>query len=182
MTIRRTVRMNPSALLWLGIAALILQGAKCEAQTDQQLLAKSVLSYHYHTAPLAPVFLSEYVVTVEPSRSVSLWYRFGPGSPVEGTTRKFQLSSQLYRKLIDTLAGAGVLANGWAAGATPIGASQESVTIEEPSGKTVTISSVLTQEPMTRFLVVADAMRAAVPKVAWIAKDRDQRAYQTSIH
>jgi hypothetical protein len=77
MEIRRNVRRNQSALLLLGVAALILQGARCEAQADQQLLAKSVLSYHYHSAPLAPVFLSEYVVTVEPSRLgqlvVSVW-------------------------------------------------------------------------------------------------------------
>jgi hypothetical protein len=33
-----------------------------------------------------------------------------------------------------------------------------------------------------RFLVVVAAMRAAVPKAAWIAKDRDQQAYQTSMH
>ncbi|HEY5177646.1 MAG TPA: hypothetical protein VII95_18990 [Terriglobales bacterium] len=119
---------------------------------------------------------------MNPAGSVSLWYRFGPGSPVEGATRKFRLSSHQYRKLIDALAGAGVLANGWTAAATPLGASQESVTIEEPSRKTVTISSVLEQEPKMRFLVVVAAMRAAVPKAAWIAKDRDQQAYQTSMH
>jgi hypothetical protein len=169
-------------LLLLGVAALLLQGATCEAQADQaqadqQMLARSVLLYHYHSAPSAPVFLSEYVVRVEPTRAGSLWYRFGPGDHAAGTTRKFRLSSQKYQKLIRALAQAGVLADGWRPGPTPIGASQESVTIEEPTGKAVTISSVLEPEPMTRFLAVVDAMRAAVPKSVWVAKDSDQRTY-----
>jgi hypothetical protein len=164
-------------LLLLGVAALLLQGATCEAQADQQMLARSVVLYHYHSAPSAPVFLSEYVVRVEPTRAGSLWYRFCPGDPVGDTKRKFRLSSQKYQKLIRTLAQAGLLADGWRPGPTPIGASQESVTIEEPTGNAVTISSVLEPEPMTRFLAVADAMRAAVPKSLWIAKDSDQRTY-----
>jgi hypothetical protein len=164
-------------LLLLIVAALLLQGATCEAQSDQQLLARSVLLYHSHSAPSAPVFLSDYVIRVEPTRAGTLLYRFGLGDPADGTPRKFRLSPRKYQKLIRTMAQAGVLADGWRPGPTPIGASQESVTIEEPTGKAVTISSVLEPEPMTRFLAVVDAMRAAVPKSVWVAKDSDQRTY-----
>jgi len=174
----RLLRVRWSALLWLTIAALLLQGARCDAQTDKQMLAKSTLSYRFHTAPLAPIYLSEYSVTVKPNRSVKLWYRFGPGSPAAGTTRTFQINRQQYQTLIDTLAKEGVLAGGWTADATPTGASQERVAVQEPSGRTVTISSVLEQEPRKRFTTVVDAMRATVPMAAWIAKDRDQEAYQ----
>lgn len=105
------VRVSPSALVWLGILAFVVQGGRCDAQADQKLLAESVLSYRFHTAPLAPMYLSEYSITVEPSRSVRLWYRFGPGSPAAGSAHTFQLNHQQYRQLIDTLAAEGC----WAA-------------------------------------------------------------------
>jgi len=167
--------------LLLSLLILSLPHAIGDTQEDRSLLAKSVLSYRFHSGPSAPIFLSEYVVRVEPTRSVSLWYRFGPGSPAEGVTRTFRLTAEQYQKLIDTLADAGVLADWWKQSeATPTGADQESVTIQEPSEKTVEISSVLEREPKARFLVVVDAIRAAVPMAAWIAKDADQHAYQTS--
>ena len=169
-----------SASLWLGILAFLVQGGRCDAQTDQKLLAESVLSYRFHTAPLAPIYLSEYSITVEPSRSVRLWYRFGPGSPGAGTTHTFQLNHQQYRQLVDTLAAERVLGGDWTSSATLIGASQQTVTIREPSGKAVTITSTLQQGPRERFTTVVDAMRTTVPMAAWIAKDRDQQAYQSN--
>lgn len=176
----RRGRVRWSGPLWLGILAFVLHGAQCNAQTEPQVLAKSLLSYHFHTAPLAPIYLSEYDITVEPSRLVRLWYRFGPGSPAAGTTHTFQLNHQQYRQLIDTLAAEGVLGGDWTPSATLIGASQETVDIRESSGKAITISSALEPEAKRRFLTVVDAMRATVPKAAWVAKDRDQKTYQDS--
>jgi len=179
-------RVRWSVPLWLGVLVFALHWARCNAQADPEVLASSVLSYRFHTAPLAPIYLSEYSITVEPSRSARLWYRFGPGNSeapggsAAGITHTFQLDRKQYRELIETLAGAGVLAGKWTPSATLIGASQESVTVQEPAGKTITISSALEPEAKRRFLTVVDAMRATVPMAAWVAKDREQKTYQGS--
>jgi hypothetical protein len=175
------IRKGRRIILLLGMVLFGLAHAIGDAREDGQLLAECVLSYQFHSGPSAPQFLSEYVVRVEPSRSVSLWYRFGPGSPPSGVTRKFRLTPQQYQTLIDALAGAGVLGAWKNSNAVPTGADQETVTIAEPSGKTVEISSVLERESQAKFRVVVDAIRAAVPAAAWTAKDRDQRTYQTTM-
>ncbi len=173
-------------MLWLAVLGLTLAAAPCNAQTGAQVLAKSVLSYHFHTAPLAPIYLSEYQITVKPDRSVRLWYRFGPGNSAApggseaGITHTFQLNQPQYRDLIATLDKAAVLTGNWTPTATLIGASQQTVVVREPSGKIVSISSALDLETSARFRQVVDAMRATVPQAAWLAKDRDQKTYQSS--
>jgi hypothetical protein len=179
ITVMTRKRLAPLLVL----SVLILPHAIGNAQQDSQVLNQCVLTYKFHTGPSAPMFLSEYVVKVEPSHAGTLWYRFGPGSPEEGVTHKFQVSPRQYQTLIATLAGAGVLAGGWkTSNAVPTGADQEAVTIEEPAGKTVEISSILERESMARFREVVAAIRAAVPMPMWIAKDNDQRAYQSGRH
>jgi hypothetical protein len=163
----------------LTFGALLLAGPQIIAQNDLQTLTKSELSYYFHSAPLAPIFLSEYEITVQPDRSVRLWYRFGPDNSAR-KTRNFQLDRQQYQTLIGAFAKASVLTGNWTPGATLIGASLETVSIREPSGKTVSISSALQPEVEASFRQVVDAMRATVPQAAWLQKDRDQKTYQDS--
>jgi len=173
-------------VFWVGMFAVVLAGTQSYAQTDAQVLAQSVLSYHFHTAPLAPIYLSEYEITVKPDRSVRLWYRFGPGNSqapsgsAAGITHTFKLDEKPYRELIETLERAGVLAGNWTPSATLIGSSQETVSIREPSGKKISISSALQPEARATFQIIVDAMRATVPESSWLTKDREQKAYQDS--
>ncbi len=82
--------------------------------------------------------------------------------------------------MIATLDKAAVLTGTWTPTATLIGASQQTVVVREPSGKTVSISSALDLEARARCRRVVDAMRATVPQAASLAKDRDQKTYQSS--
>lgn len=173
-------------MLCLSVFAVPLAGARGNALTEAHMLAKCDLSYHFETAPMAPIYFSEYDITIEPDRSVRLWYRFTAGNrealngSAGGVTHKFRLNRAQYRQLIDVLDHAGVLAGNWRQTATLIGANRETVTIRESRGRTITISSALAPAAEQRFRTVVDAMRATVPMAAWIAKDNEQKIYQNS--
>lgn len=167
-------------VLTLALGLLSALPGNCDAQQDRQLLSESVISYHFHTGPSAPRFLSQYVMTIKPGRVGALSYSFGPAGAGEGIKRTFQIAPPQYQTLLESLAGNGVLAQGWKmADSTAIGSDEESITIEEPARKTVFLSSSLDRESAARFRASVTAIRAVVPMAMWLQKDADQRTYQT---
>lgn len=157
------------AVLILGTVLLNISSADGQGPKDWLLLSRCVLSYEYQSAPSAPQYRQRYSVTINPSRSVDFSYHIGPGSlSGEEGEREFRLTSQQYQRLLHTLASAGILEDRWQKrDHANKGASTEIVTVQEPSGKTIAISSVLETEPLVRFRDIVDSMRATVPRAAW---------------
>ena len=159
----------------LGVGAAVYT-----AQSARPALEASVVTYGWHSAAMAPVYRSLYVVRVEPGGAGSLMYEFGPSDAGEETTRKFQVSSADNARLRDALMQAKVLDGAWPASADkPLGAARETVEIAVPKGKSVTIDSALEPEAAGRFRAVVEAIRAAVPKELWAEMDAAQKAYVT---
>jgi hypothetical protein len=147
-------------------------------QNARPALDASVVTYGWHSAPMAPVYRSLYVVRVEPGGAGSLMYEFGPSDAGEETTRKFQVSTAENARLRDALMQAKVLDGAWPAlGDKLLGAPRETVEIAVPSGTSVTIDSALEPEAAGRFRSVVEAIRAAVPKELWGEMDAAQKAY-----
>ena len=120
------------------LGAMML-GAAYAAQSGHPELAKSVVTYGWHSAPMAPVYRSLYVVRVEPGGAGTLMYEFGPSGSSQETTRKFQLSAADETRLLDALMQAKVLDGGWMESANKLmGAPQERVEIADPSGQSLT--------------------------------------------
>jgi hypothetical protein len=158
--------------------AAVMAGAAYTAQSARPTLEASVVTYGWHSAPMAPVYRSLYVVRVEPGGAGTLMYEFGPSGSGQKTTRKFQVSATDDARLLDALTQAKVLDGAWAASADkPLGAAQERVEIAVPAGKSVTIDSALEPEAAGRFRSVVEAIRAAVPKELWVEMDAAQKAY-----
>jgi hypothetical protein len=158
--------------------AAVMAGAAYTAQNARPALEQSVVTYGWHSAPMAPVYRSLYVVRVEPGGAGSLMYEFGPSDADQETTRKFQVSAADDARLRDALMQAKVLDGAWAPSADkPLGAASEKVEIAVPEGKSVTIDSALEPEAAGRFRSVVEAIRAAVPKELWVEMDAAQKAY-----
>jgi hypothetical protein len=155
-----------------------LGGTVYTAQSARPALEKSVVTYGWHSAPMAPVYRSQYVVRVEPGGAGTLMYEFGPSDASEETTRKFQVSAADNVKLRDALMQAKVMDGAWPASADkPLGAPRETVEIAVPAGQSVTLDSALEPEAAGRFRSVVEAIRAAVPKELWAEMDAAQKAY-----
>jgi hypothetical protein len=155
-----------------------LGGTVYTEQSARPALEASVVTYGWHSAPMAPVYRSLYVVRVEPGGAGNLMYEFGPSDAGEETTRKFQVSSADNARLRDALMQAKVLDGTWPTSADkPMGAPRETVEIAVPSAKSVTIDSALEPEAAGRFRSVVEAIRAAVPKELWVEMDAAQKAY-----
>lgn len=147
-------------------------------QNARPALEASVVTYGWHSAPMAPVYRSLYVVRVEPGGAGSLMYEFGPSGASEETTRTFQVSAADNARLRDALMQAKVLDGAWPASTDkPLGAARETVEIAVPSGKSVSIDSALVPEAAGRFRSVVEAIRAAVPQELWVEMDAGQKAY-----
>jgi hypothetical protein len=147
-------------------------------QNARPALDASVVTYGWHSAPMAPVYRSLYVVRVEPGGAGSLMYEFGPSDASQETTRRFQVSAADNARLRDALMQAKALDGAWPASADkPMGAARETVEIAVPSGQSVTIDSALEPEAAGRFRSVVEAIRAAVPKELWVEMDAAQKAY-----
>ena len=156
----------------------ILVGAAYTAQTGRAALETSVVTYGWHSAPMAPVYRSLYVVRVEPGGTGSLMYEFGPSDASEEAMRKFHVNAGDYSGLLDALMQAKALDGEWPALADkPMGAPRERVEIAVPSGASVTIESALEPEAAGRFRSVVEAIRAVVPKELWVEMDAAQKAY-----
>lgn len=155
-----------------------LGGTVYTEQNARPALEASVVTYGWHSAPMAPVYRSLYVVRVEPGGAGSLMYEFGPSGASEETTRKFQLSVADDGRLRNALMQAKVMDGAWPASKDRlVGAPQERVEIAVPAGKSVTIDSGLEPEAAGRFRSVVEAIRAAVPKELWAEMDAAQKAY-----
>jgi hypothetical protein len=156
----------------------MMVGAAYAAQSGHPELAKSVVTYGWHSAPMAPVYRSLYVVRVEPGGAGTLMYEFGPSGSSEETTRKFQLVAADEKRLLDALMAAKVLDGGWTASSNKLlGAAQEKVEIADPSGQSLTIESTLEPEAAGRFRALVVAIKGAVPKELWVEMDAAQKAY-----
>ena len=155
-----------------------MAGAAYTAQTGRPALDASVVTYGWHSAPMAPIYRSLYVVRVEAGGAGSLMYEFGPSGASEETTRKFQVSAADNARLRDALMQAKVLDGAWPASADkPMGAPREMVEIAVPSGTSVTLDSALEPVAAGRFRSAVEAIRAAVPKELWAEMDAAQKAY-----
>jgi hypothetical protein len=157
---------------------LVMAGGAYAAHSGRAALQTAVVTYGWHSAPMAPVYRSQYVVRVEPGGAGTLMYEFGPSDASDQTTRKFQVSAADNARLRDALMQAKVLDGAWTASKDRlIGAPQERVEIAVPAGKSVTIDSGLEPEAAGRFRSVVEAIRAAVPKELWVEMDAAQKAY-----
>jgi hypothetical protein len=166
-------RLLGALLLVLGLG-----GAMDSAQSERQELAGSVVTYTWHSAPMAPVYRWVYVVKVGPGGAGSLKYEFGPSDGGEGKTATFQASAADYGRMLDAMVQAKVLDSGWTASKNRLmGASKESLEIAVGSGKSVTIDSGLEPEGAGRFKAVVAAVRGAVPKEVWVGMEAEQKAY-----
>jgi hypothetical protein len=148
------------------------------AQSERQELASSVVTYTWHSAPMAPVYRWVYVVRVEPGGKGSLKYEFGPSDAGEGKTLTFQASAADYGRTLDAMVQAKVLDGEWTASKVRLmGASKESVGVALASGRSVTIDSGLEPEAAGRFKVVVEAVRGVVPNDVWVGMETEQKAY-----
>jgi hypothetical protein len=148
------------------------------AQSGRAELAASVVTYTWHSAPMAPVYRWVYVVRVEPGGAGSLKYEFGPSDGGEGKTVKFQASAAEYSGLLDALVAGKVLEGGWTASDKKLmGAPQESLGVAPGSGKSVEIDSGLEAGAAGQFKAVVGAVRGCVPEDVWGAMEAEQKAY-----
>jgi hypothetical protein len=156
----------------------VIAGAAYTTLNARPALEAAVVTYGWHSAPMAPVYRSQYVVRVEPGGAGTLMYEFGPSDGSEKTTRKFQVSAGDDARLRDALMQAKVMDGAWPASPNNVmGAARERVEIAVPEGQSVTIDSALEPEAAGRFRSVVEAIRAAVPKELWAEMDSAQKAY-----
>ena len=102
------------------------------AQSARPALETSVVTYGWHSAPMALIYRSLYVVRAEPGGAGSQTYESRPSDAGEETTRKFQVSAAEMRAA-DALMQAKTLDGGWPASADkPLGAPREKVEIAVP--------------------------------------------------